>query len=191
MTQIDRSRRWLLAALTLAGLAGAGTAAAAPCDPASHGWLPSRYYGQGAVVYHNGQWYRSREFQEGRTPGAAFEWQALDTVPSCDEPVTRSPANQAADSNAPGVADKHPPSNADTGKGHGQENGSSAHGRDNQPAARPCPEAPEWSFAVSYTVGTRVQYKGQTWRAIRPSNGSMPGVGMPPAWEAAPGNCGR
>ena len=58
-------------------------AVAAPCDPEENTWIPSRYYPPGQTVFHQGDWYQSRELHEVKPPGADFDWARLASVPDC------------------------------------------------------------------------------------------------------------
>lgn len=46
-----------------------------------------------------------------------------------------------------------------------------------------CGQVTSWSFTDSYIVGSLVSFQGQFYRAIRPTNGDMPGKSIPPRWE--------
>lgn len=149
------------------------TVAATPCDPDKAKWIPSRYYPADSVVFYKGQWYRSRQVQEGKTPGVAFEWQALKQPPQCQ-------AGRSDMALEPAPAHNGTPS----ASGNGRE----TTARGGRPAS-PCQPARPWNFAESYTVGSLARHEGQTWRAIRPSNGDMPGVTQPPHWQPVDNHC--
>jgi hypothetical protein len=49
---------------------------AAPGDPEENTWIPSRYYPPGQTVFHQGDWYQSREPHESMTPTAPVIYSA-------------------------------------------------------------------------------------------------------------------
>lgn len=157
---------------TLAFAAFSTMAFATPCDPEENTWIPSRYYPPGKTVFHNGNWYESRELQEGKTPGADFEWKKLDSAPDCGKQEAK-PVIESTDSE-PGQArarnQKHP-----------VESGNKT--------SQACNEPGSWSFGASYTVGQMAVHEGQAYRAIRPSNGQMPGMSQPPHWKPIENPC--
>ncbi|WP_148864671.1 carbohydrate-binding protein [Marinobacter fonticola] len=170
---------FLLVLLTLFASTAAG--ARNPCSPDASAWVPSRYYDAGAIVFHGGDWYVAREWQEGRRPGRGeFAWQALDAPPDCARAdVTQ--ANSEPEADEPGRGDESVP----------------VFPADDvtedintiQSSETKCKPAPTWTFSDSYTVGRWVTYEGQVYRAIRPSTGDMPGVVEPPHWVPVEANC--
>ncbi len=147
---------------------------AAPCDPENNAWIPSRYYPPGKTVFHNGNWYESRQLHEGKTPGSDFEWKKLESAPDCrnreSSPVTDNGESRQQQPQAPGQQQQQP-----------------AKARSD--ARQNCSEPGRWSFGGSYTVGQMARHEGQTYRAIRPSNGQMPGMSQPPHWEPVDHPC--
>ncbi|MCG2579638.1 MAG: hypothetical protein KA296_02070 [Marinobacter sp.] len=155
-----------LAALLASPIAVMPALAAPTCSESENGWVPTRYYARGAVTYYQGDWYRSQERHEGREPGqGAFAWQRLEEPPACatdqDRSERRPEATQAEDTQ---------PQTSDTTEAN-------------------CPELPTWSFAGSYSVGDQVLHEGQAYRAIRQSNGTLPGSGHPPHWQLLLQSC--
>ncbi|MDF0751797.1 carbohydrate-binding protein [Marinobacter sp. 71-i] len=150
------------------------TALSAPCDPEENSWIPSRYYPPGQTVFHRGDWYESRELHEGKTPGADFEWKKLGSAPDCgagnEKAVTQS--RQGTPEEGPGLPQSQKPATAS----------------EDEPAQH-CNEPGRWSFGGSYTVGQMAIHEGQTYRAIRPSNGQMPGMSQPPHWQPVEHPC--
>ncbi|WP_421911644.1 carbohydrate-binding protein [Marinobacter sp.] len=153
------------------------TAFAAPCDPDEHSWIPSRYYPPGQTVFHQGNWYESRELHEGKTPGAAFEWKKRASAPECH---TREETGPVAKTTR---EDKSQPSEP---PGREAEQSSKKASKTRSPS---CDEPGRWSFGGSYTVGQMAVHEGQTYRAIRPSNGQMPGMSQPPHWQPVDDPC--
>lgn len=150
-------------------------AVSAPCDPEQNTWIPSRYYPPGKTVFHHGAWYESRELHEGKTPGADFEWKKLESAPDCHgregSPVAAGRENKPQQPQAPGQKRQHP---------------EEARNK----ARLDCNDPGRWSFGASYTVGQMAVHEGQTYRAIRPSNGHMPGMSQPPHWQPVDHPCG-
>lgn len=146
----------------------------APCDPDENTWLPSRYYPPGETVFHKGHWYESRQLHEGKTPGSDFEWKRLASAPECRNGDGKHRAEKQQDSpqgsSTPEQAPEAP--------------------RETASAPEPsCSEPGRWSFGASYTVGQIAVHEGETYRAIRPSNGQMPGMSQPPHWEPTDHPC--
>lgn len=145
----------------------------APCDPEENTWIPSRYYPPGQTVFHRGEWYESRELHEGKTPGADFEWKKLKSVPHC----SKGHENPVAESRqASPEKDAEQPRSQKPAMTSGKP-------------AQSCEEPGRWSFGGSYTVGQMAIHEGQTYRAIRPSNGQMPGMSQPPHWQPVDHPC--
>jgi len=175
------TNRWLtglvLATLLASPMAVMSALAKPACSESENGWVPTRYYARGAVTFYRGDWYRSQERHEGREPGqGAFAWQRLEAPPACtadqDESAPRPDATTPPDQQSqktPRIEDKQP-----------QTSGT---------AKANCPEPPTWSFAGSYNVGDQVLHEGQVYRAIRQSNGTLPGSGHPPHWQLLPQPC--
>lgn len=150
------------------------------CSSDDSAWLPSRYYDAGEIVFHDGNWYVAREWQEGRRPGSGeFAWQALDTPPECAR--TKESMDTEAELSKPGHGDESVPvfpadkTSGDMGKVKASET--------------ECKPAPAWTFSDSYSVGAWVTHEGQIYRAIRPSTGDMPGVVEPPHWAPVDADC--
>lgn len=160
-------------------------AVAAPCDAEENRWIPGRYYPPGSTVFHQSEWYESRQLHEGKTPGVDFEWKKRASAPECRK--------------------KESPSRGENG-GQGGPQQTQARTQERQaPQASQAPTAPAakarknarqacndpapWSFGISYTVGQMAIYQGQTYRAIRPSNGQMPGMSKPPHWQPVDPPC--
>jgi len=152
-------------------------AVAAPCDPEENTWIPSRYYPPGQAVFHQGDWYQSRELHEGKTPGADFEWERLASVPDCG--VGRDDSN-VAERKSEGGLNRQPQAPTDAGQ-------PPVKASNERPQA--CKEPGRWSFGGSYTVGQMAVHEGQTYRAIRPSNGQMPAMSQPPHWQPVDDPC--
>ena len=152
-------------------------AVAAPCDPEENTWIPSRYYPPGQTVFHQGNWYQSREPHEGKKPGADFEWERLASVPDCG--VGRDDSN-VAERKSEGGVNHQPQAPADAGE-------TPVKTPNERPQA--CKEPGRWSFGGSYTVGQMAVHEGQTYRAIRPSNGQMPAMSQPPHWQPVDDPC--
>lgn len=148
---------------------------AVPCDPEKNAWVPSRYYPPGNTVFHNGNWYESRELHEGKTPGSAFEWKKLEVAPDCHHRERRAVT----------ASEEHQQQPQDPGQTPQQP----AEARRN--AQHSCVEPGRWSFGASYTVGQMAVHEGRTYRAIRPSNGQMPGMSQPPHWQPIDRPCGN
>lgn len=150
---------------------------ATPCDPDENTWIPSRYYPPGQTVFHQGDWYESRELHEGKTPGADFEWKRLTSAPDCG--VARNDSG-GTKSGPEGNVNRQP--QASTGAGQPPEEAFKRR-------REACDEPTQWSFGGSYTVGQMAVHEGQTYRAIRPSNGQMPGMSQPPHWQPVNNPC--
>lgn len=148
----------------------------ASCEPEEHTWTPSRYYPPGSLVSHQGHWYESRKLHEGKHPGSDFEWKKLETAPECHKGDNRPRA---------GYDQQGQPQQPKAGSERQQESGLKT--RDNTRPA--CKEPERWSFGDSYTVGSIALHEGQAYRAIRPSNGQMPGLSQPPRWEQVDHPC--
>ena len=153
------------------------TTFAAPCDPEENTWMPSRYYPPGQTVFYQGDWYQSRELHEGKTPGADFEWKRRASAPDCD--VSRADSN-VPESKSEGRVNRQP--QAPTDSGQSPVKAPNEH-------RQTCEETRRWSFGGSYTVGQMAVHEGQTYRAIRPSNGQMPGMSQPPHWQPVDDPC--
>lgn len=164
----------LMAGLVFAAFSA--VALAAPCDPEENSWVPGRYYPTGSTVFYNGKWYESRQLHEGKTPGSDFEWKERASAPDCGKEKDR-PSGANASQGEP----KHPQIRS-------QKQQEAAVKARNQ-ASQACDEPGPWSFATSYTVGQMATHEGQTYRAIRPSNGQMPGVSKPPHWQPVDHPC--
>lgn len=146
----------------------------APCDPDENTWLPSRYYPPGKTVFHKGHWYESRQLHEGKTPGSDFEWKRLASAPQCHDGDGKRRAETRQDSQPEsGAGGQAPRAPKETARVPGPS----------------CSEPGRWSFGASYTVGQMAVHGGETYRAIRPSNGQMPGTGQPPHWQPAEHPC--
>lgn len=168
----------LLILLTL--FASSAQAARKSCSPDDSAWLPSRYYDAGSIVFHDGNWYVAREWQEGRRPGRGeFAWQALDTPPDCARLEKQEGSKPKADK--PGRGDNDVPvfpadeTTGDMGAVTASET--------------ECKPAPTWTFSDSYSVGAWVTHEDQVYRAIRPTTGDMPGVAEPPHWAPVDADC--
>ncbi|MEP1214380.1 MAG: carbohydrate-binding protein [Marinobacter sp.] len=148
----------------------------APCDPEENSWVPGRYYPTGSTVFHKGKWYESRQLHEGKTPGADFEWKKRASAPDCGNEESRPTATTGQQDES-----KKP-------RARGQEQQEpKAKARNN--ARQACNAPGAWSFGTSYTVGQITSHEGQTYRAIRPTNGQMPGVSKPPHWQPVEHPC--
>ncbi|WP_297792553.1 hypothetical protein [uncultured Marinobacter sp.] len=161
----------VLATLLASPMAVMPALAAPACSESENSWVPTRYYARGAVTFYRGDWYRSQERHEGREPGqGAFAWQRLEEPPACaagpDQSERRPEATTPPDRRPQETtrAEDKQPQTSDT-------------------AEASCPELPAWSFAGSYSVGDQVLHEGQVYRAIRQSNGTLPGSGHPPRWQ--------
>lgn len=152
---------------------------AAPCDPEEDTWMPSRYYPPGQTVFHQGDWYQSRELHEGKTPGADFEWERLASVPDCG---TSGDDSNVAERKSEGGVNGQPQAASDAGQS--PVKASNVH-------RQTCKEPKRWSFGGSYTVSQIAVHEGQTYRAIRPSNGQMPGMSQPPHWQPVDDPCNK
>lgn len=144
-------------------------AQAAPCDPESSGWQPTRYYTAGAAVYHDGQWYQARQINEGKEPGISFDWKELKAAPECDQAQTEK--QKAAEQSR--TKTKGATANSSSGEGN--------------PAL--CERPEQWRFAESYIVGSLSTHGGMVWEAIRPTAGDMPGMKEPPHWRPVEDHC--
>ncbi len=169
----NSAARILKWACTLTFAAFSTMAFATPCDPEENTWIPSRYYPPGKTVFHNGNWYESRELHEGKTPGADFEWKKLDSAPDCGKREAKTVIESKED-------EPHQPARA-------RDQKQPAESRNKTRQA--CNEPGHWSFGASYTVGQMAVHEGQTYRAIRPSNGQLPGMSQPPHWEPVEHPC--
>lgn len=138
-------------------------ALAEACDPDDHEWVPSRYYPAGAVVFHEDNWYESRDIHEGKEPGITFDWKRLSSAPDCGNDNPR-PDPIEPDDVASGVTE----TDSDT---------------------QICERPEQWLFAESYSVGSQVSHGGKIWEAIRESTGDMPGTKTPPRWELVEDHC--
>ncbi len=150
---------------------------AAPCDPEENTWIPSRYYPPGQTVFHQSNWYQSRELHEGKTPGTDFEWKRLASVPDCN--VARADSN-VGERKSEGRVNRQPQSPTDSGQ---------SPVKASNERQQTCEDPKQWSFGGSYTVGQMAVHEGQTYRAIRPSNGQMPGMSQPPHWKPVDDPC--
>lgn len=169
----------LLLLILLTSLASTTQAARKPCSPDDSTWLPGRYYDAGAIVFHDGNWYVAREWQEGRRPGRGeFAWQALNTPPDCAG-AARSAKAQPKTEQENGNNDVPVfPAEETTPDGSALE-----------ASQTQCKPAPTWTFSDSYSVGAWVTHEDQIYRAIRPSTGDMPGVVEPPHWAPVDADC--
>jgi len=171
----------IAAILKWAGLlvfaAFSAAALAAPCDPDENSWIPSRYYPPGQTLFHQGNWYESRELHEGKTPGADFEWKKLASAPECRTSEETAPVAGTM------KEDESQPSQQPRGEAERPSQALSETRR------MSCEEPARWSFGGSYTVGQMAVHEGQTYRAIRPSNGQMPGMSQPPHWQPVDNPC--
>lgn len=145
----------------------------APCDPEENTWVPSRYYPTGSAVFYKGLWYESRQFHEGKTPGADFEWKQLASAPECRKGENKPLAKNGRE---------------DEPQARRQEQ-KKAVMKARDKARQACDKTGRWSFGASYTVGQMTIHEGQAYRAIRPSNGQMPGMSQPPHWEPVDDPC--
>lgn len=147
---------------------------AATCEPDENTWVPSRYYPPGKTVFHNSNWYESRKLHEGKTPGSDFEWKKLESAPECGskerDAITVNEGDQQQQPQATGQKLQKPE-------------------KSRNKAGQSCNEPGRWGFGASYTVGQMAVHQGQTYRAIRPSNGQMPGMSQPPHWEPVDHPC--
>ncbi|WP_273208525.1 carbohydrate-binding protein [Marinobacter subterrani] len=155
---------------TLLLLAVALTTAAAPCDPEQAGWVPSKYYPAGSVVFYQGDWFESRTLQEGKEPGSAFDWKRLASAPDCGARAANASGTPAANAPKAGTSGQPP-----------------APGQDEVQALCEPPEP--WLFSRSYLVGSLARHGGKVWEAIRPTHGDMPGIAEPPHWKPVPDHC--
>lgn len=173
-------RRVFCLVLFLVATTSSLSAAALPCDPEASKWIPSRYYPAGTVVFHDGDWYESRELHQGLEPGITFEWIELESVPDCGKPTQASPGTgkNEAKGSASGGSKKAVPEKPKAGP---SERGMNDLGQ--------CVKPDPWQFARSYTVGSLVTHGGQIWEAIRPTNGDMPGITEPPRWQLVKEHC--
>lgn len=151
-------------------------ALSAPCEPEENSWVPGRYYPTGSAVFHKGKWYESRQLHEGKTPGVDFEWKPRASAPDCrkeeEKPRTENGGqNEAQQPQDRGQEQQEPPAKA------------------RNKSTQACKDPGAWSFGASYTVGQMAIHEGQTYRAIRPSNGQMPGVSKPPHWQPVDPPC--
>lgn len=172
----NRLARFLKWTAVLVFAAFSMVAFSAPCDPEENSWVPSRYYPPGSAVFHKGQWYESRQLHEGKTPGTAFEWKKLELGPDCrkreNKPLTENERKaEPQKPQARGLEQKKPA------------------GKAQDKARQACEKTGRWSFGASYTVGQMAIHEGQAYRAIRPSNGQMPGMSQPPHWEPVDAPC--
>ncbi|MDG5501194.1 hypothetical protein [Marinobacter sp. BGYM27] len=157
-------------------------AQAATCDQSQHEWVPTRYYHPGELVHYNDQWYRSRELHEGHQPGRGeFAWEAVSETPDCEaraanakpETAAAQPRSDAPAKDSPETSNEQAP----------------AGGVSSMTADTVCQDSPQWVFSKAYEVGTTVRHEGHLYKAIRPSNGDMPGVAMPPHWRKLETDC--
>lgn len=146
---------------------------AATCNEDDSSWVPGRYYPPGAIVFHDRHWYRSRQHHEGKEPGTAFEWQKQDTPPDCANPSRNAERQREITGSTPAAAKSGPELEQKVAE------------RAKSGADIRCDKPEAWQFSESYSVGRTVTHDGQTWRAIRPSNGNMPGFNQPPRWQPA------
>ncbi|TBW56406.1 carbohydrate-binding protein [Marinobacter halodurans] len=142
------------------------------CTPEDNAWLPGRYYDAGEIVFYDGRWWAAQEWQEGKRPdGGGFAWKPLEKAPDC-KPPTRATV-KGKKTGAAGNVGK-------SGK---------ASGKSGALSEADCKPAPDWTFSGTYTVGQWVTYKGQIFKAIRPTTGDMPGVAEPPHWAPVNAHC--
>jgi len=171
---IRRFRSLLFLVLLMPGLSL--PAAAKPYDPEQAKWVPTRYYPAGTVVFHQGNWFESRELHEGQEPGTAFNWKRLDSVPDCG----------AKSDNAGGKSGARVDTDASMSE-TGNSERSTAQSRN--PAQEPCEQPEPWLFSRSYTVGSLTRHGGKIWEAIRPTSGDLPGIAEPPHWKPVQNHC--
>ncbi|WP_344805549.1 hypothetical protein [Allohahella marinimesophila] len=139
--------------------------AAAECpSPETEQWISGRPYAQGDIVFHDGHWFQSRERQAGHEPGSGFSWKVV-AAPDCSP----APAPQASSEATPATPA------ANTASEPEEDLKKLAESR--------CPDINEFSFGQSYSPGALVKHQGEVYQAMRPTTGTMPGVGMPPQWE--------
>lgn len=139
--------------------------AAAPCNPDNAQWNPNQVYPEGAVIFHQGSWYESRELHQGLDPGITFDWKQLDAAPDC--------------ANRPTAADTRPAT-------------TSAGNTDNLIASRTnpiCEKPDQWLFAKRYSAGSEASHGGKVWRATQSTRGDMPGQSSPERWELVEDHC--
>ncbi|MBZ2169435.1 carbohydrate-binding protein [Marinobacter sp. F4216] len=153
--------------LLFLGLGLTTAALAEPCDPDDSAWDPSRYYKAGTAVFHNDRWFEARLVNEGKEPGIAFDWKALDEVPECDS--EQKAKQEAAEATEPG---KQPATPAP---------GETAPGV--------CERPEQWRFAAEYEPGNLVMHGGMVWEAIETTGGDMPGMEEPPLWQEVEDHC--
>lgn len=168
----SRSFFCLLLLLVTSGVSS--QVAAEPCDPEESKWVPSRYYPEGAVVFHEGQWYESREMHKGLEPGITFDWIGLDSVPDCTN--RKQSANQAASKDEQEESQNR----------KGQKSDKSTRGLT---ASGMCVRPDPWLFSESYSAGDLVSHGGQLWEALRETRGDMPGMNEPPYWTLVENHC--
>ncbi|MDX5329096.1 MULTISPECIES: carbohydrate-binding protein [Marinobacter] len=162
-TSIRRARTLYGLLLMILALGMPALASAEACDPEDHEWVPSRYYPAGSVVFHNDNWYESREIHEGMEPGITFDWKRLHSVPDC-----------GGENRPPDPIDP-----ADVEEGVTQTDSNTEF----------CERPEQWLFAESYSVGSQVSHGGKIWEAIRDTKGDMPGIQEPPHWKLVEDHC--
>ena len=164
---LPHSRQLTLCMLFLISPLSAQAAKASDhCNASDHKWVPAKYYVRESVVFYENQWYQARQTHEGREPGRGeFAWQALQGTPTC-----------AANT------DVVESGTAPTAKMASKASEPKTHQTD-------CPQPTDWSFAAVYSIGDYARHEDQTYRAIRPTSGTLPGTGHPPHWQPAESPC--
>lgn len=162
--------------LMIAPLSGYAATVPEHCRASDHTWVPAKYYLRESIVFYEDQWYQARQTHEGREPGSGeFAWQALQDTPTC-----------ANSSQATTSASKEPSSDVAEPATTASREIKASKPSSGQPN---CPRPEDWSFAAVYTIGDYAIHEGLTYKAIRPTNGTLPGTGHPPQWQTAENAC--
>ncbi|MDN6320700.1 MAG: hypothetical protein L0J77_13130 [Marinobacter sp.] len=52
-----------------------------------------------------------------------------------------------------------------------------------------CERPEQWLYAKTYEEGDMASHGGKVWKAVKQTNGDMPGKNTPPFWERVEGHC--
>lgn len=164
------TRSFFCLILVLMAASLSSTAAAETCNPEQATWDPNHFYPEGAVVFHKGDWYESRELHKALEPGITFDWIRLDSVPDCENrPQGRDNSKKSDDT-------------------EGSQNDSTQSHR-GETASGMCIKPEQWLFSKDYEKGDLASHGGQIWEATASTRGDMPDMAEPPLWKLVEAHC--
>lgn len=166
---------FLVANLLLA-LALPSGAAADECDSQNRNWAAGQDYSSGEMVFYHGQWYQAGTLNQTHKPGTdPLSWRPLAKSPDC------SKANLVPKKSQEPALDTSPADRP--GKRKGSKTFEGATGNPD------CEKAPVWTLSQAYVIGDYATHEGKTFRAIKSSQGDLPGVTKPPQWAVVDNDC--